>query len=314
MSSHPVAPDQAATSPAALATSPAGLAPPWDALAQVVAMAVAEDLPSGDPTGAAVGRVAAQAVLVARQAGTMAGLVAAQIVLDEVSRRLGTGPAYVTLAAHDGARVGASEVLGTLRGPAGTLLGAERTLLNIITHLSGVATLTAAAVDAVAGTGAVIRDTRKTLPGLRAVEEYAVRCGGGSNHRMSLSDAILVKDNHIAALGGVRGALEAARHQARLASAGGARVLPVEVEVDDLAQLDEALEAGADLVLVDNLSLEDTAEAVRRARRYGADVEASGGLRLDNIAAVAACGVRYLAIGALTHSAPALDVGLDWRL
>jgi nicotinate-nucleotide pyrophosphorylase (carboxylating) len=290
------------------------LAPPWDELAQVVAKAVTEDLPSGDPTGAAVGPVPAQASLVARQAGTIAGLVAVQIVLDQVSRRLGTGPAHATLSAHDGARVGASEALGTLTGPADTLLAAERTLLNVVTHLSGVATLTAAAVDAVAGTGAVIRDTRKTLPGLRAVEKYAVRCGGGSNHRMSLSDAILVKDNHIAALGGVRGALEAARRQSRLPSADGASVLPVEVEVDDLAQLDEALEAGADLVLVDNLSLEDTVEAVRRARRYGADVEASGGLRLDTIRAVAACGVKYLAIGALTHSAPALDIGLDWRL
>jgi nicotinate-nucleotide pyrophosphorylase (carboxylating) len=282
------------------------LAPPWDELAQVVATAVAEDLPLGDPTGAAVGPVAAEASLVARQAGTIAGLVAVQIVLDEVSRRLGTGPAQATLFAHDGARVGASEALGTLAGPADTLLAAERTVLNVVTHMSGVATLTAAAVDAVAGTGAVIRDTRKTLPGLRAVEKYAVRCGGGSNHRMSLSDAILVKDNHIAALGGVRGALEAARRQSRRASADGASVLPVEV-VDDLAQLDEALEAGADLVLVDNLSLEDTVEAVRRARRYGADVEASGGLGLGTIRAVAACGVRYLAIGALTHSAPALD-------
>jgi nicotinate-nucleotide pyrophosphorylase (carboxylating) len=280
----------------------------------VVVTAVAEDLPSGDPTGAAVGPVAAQASLVARQAGTVAGLVAVQVVLDEVSRRLGTGPAQATLFAHDGARARASEVLGRVSGPADTLLASERTLLNLVTHLSGVATFTAAAVDAVAGTGAVIRDTRKTLPGLRAVEKYAVRCGGGSNHRMSLSDAILVKDNHIAALGSVRGALEAARLQSRRASADGAALLPVEVEVDDLAQLDEALEAGADLVLVDNLSLEDTAEAVRRARHYGADVEASGGLRLDSVRAVAECGVRYLAIGALTHSAPALDVGLDWHL
>jgi nicotinate-nucleotide pyrophosphorylase (carboxylating) len=285
------------------------LAPPWDRLAAVVASAVAEDLPGGDPTGAVVGPRPAEASLVARQAGTVAGLVAAQLVLDEVSRRLGTGPALATLFVEDGGRVAVSQVLGVLVGPADTLLAAERTVLNLVTHLSGVATMTAAAVDAVAGTGAVIRDTRKTLPGLRAVEKYAVRCGGGSNHRMSLSDAVLVKDNHIAALGGVRGAFEAARHQA-----GPEQVLALEVEVDDLAQLDEALAAGAKLVLVDNLCLEDTAEAVRRAGRHGAELEASGGLRLENVRAVAATGVRYLAIGALTHSAPALDIGLDWRM
>jgi nicotinate-nucleotide pyrophosphorylase (carboxylating) len=278
----------------------------------MAAGAVAEDLPLGDPTGAAVGPRPAEAALVARQAGTVAGLVAVQLVLDAVSRRLGTGPGRATLFVEDGARVGASGVLGVLAGPADTLLAAERTVLNVVSHLSGVATVTAAAVDAVAGTGAVIRDTRKTLPGLRAVEKYAVRCGGGANHRMSLSDALLVKDNHIAALGGVRDALEAARRRA--GQAGPGPVLPLEVEVDDLAQLDEALAAGAKLLLVDNLSLEDTVEAVRRANSHGAELEASGGLRLDNIRAVAACGVKYLAIGALTHSAPALDIGLDWRM
>jgi nicotinate-nucleotide pyrophosphorylase (carboxylating) len=199
-------------------------------------------------------------------------------------------------------------VLGTLEGPADTLLAAERTVLNIVTHLSGVATATAAMVAAVAGTGAVVRDTRKTLPGLRAVEKYAVRCGGGSNHRMSLSDAVLVKDNHIAALGGVGPAVEAAR---RTTSGKG---LAIEVEVDDLGELDEALAAGADLVLVDNMSLADTAEAVRRADRRGAKVEASGGIRLATIGAVAACGVHYIAVGAVTHSAPALDIGLDWEM
>jgi nicotinate-nucleotide pyrophosphorylase (carboxylating) len=237
--------------------------------------------------------------------------VAAQLVLDQVSRQLGTGPARATLFVEDGARVGMADVLGVLAGPADTLLAAERTVLNLVTHLSGVATMTAAAVDAVAGTGAVIRDTRKTLPRLRAVEKYAVRCGGGSNHRMNLSDALLVKDNHIAALGGVRAAFEAAR---RRAGPVGGPTLAVEVEVDNLAQLDEALAAGAELVLVDNLSLEDTAEAARRACRYGAVLEASGGLSLDNLRAVAASGVKYLAMGALTHSAPALDIGLDWRM
>jgi nicotinate-nucleotide pyrophosphorylase (carboxylating) len=281
-----------------------------------VARAVAEDLPDGDPTGAAVGPRPASAFIVARQGGTIAGLCAAQMVLEEVSNRLGTGDAIATLALDDGQRVGAGASLGELEGPAGTLLAAERTVLNMVTHLSGVATMTAAFVDAVAGTGAVIRDTRKTLPGLRALEKYAVRCGGGANHRMSLSDAVLVKDNHIAALGGVAAAVEAARRQAEAQAQlrGLSAQLALEVEVDTLDELDEALAAGAGLVLVDNMSLPDTAEAVRRANQVGAQIEASGGLNLANIRAVAICGAHYLAVGALTHSAPALDIGLDWRI
>ena len=187
-----------------------------------MARAVAEDLPDGDPTGASVGPRGASASIVARQPGTIAGLFAVQLVLDEVSSRLGTGGAVARLAVGDGERVAAGTALGELSGPAGTLLAAERTVLNILTHLSGIATMTAAFVESVAGTAAVVRDTRKTLPGLRAVEKYAVRCGGGANHRMSLSDALLVKDNHIAALGGVKPAVEAARRQARGAG-GGAR-------------------------------------------------------------------------------------------
>jgi nicotinate-nucleotide pyrophosphorylase (carboxylating) len=282
----------------------------------MVARAVAEDLPDGDPTGAAVGLRPASASIVARQAGTIAGLCAAQLVLDEVCDRLGTGKALATLALDDGQRAGAGTALGELSGPAGTLLAAERTVLNILTHLSGVATMTAAFVEAVAGTGAVIRDTRKTLPGLRAAEKYAVRCGGGANHRMSLSDAVLIKDNHVAALGGVKAAVEAARLQAQAQAERRGRLapLPLEVEVDTLEELDEALSAGAGLVLVDNMSLAGTAEAVRRANEMGARIEASGGLNLANIRDVADCGVHYLAVGALTHSAPALDIALDWRI
>jgi nicotinate-nucleotide pyrophosphorylase (carboxylating) len=282
--------------------------PPWDDFAHLVGRAVAEDLPRGDPTGRMVGPRPARASVVARQPGTVAGLVVSQLALDEVSRQLGTGPAQAHLHRADGDTAGAGAVLGVLEGPADTLLAAERTILNVVTHLSGVATATAAMVAAVAGTGAVVRDTRKTLPGLRAVEKYAVRCGGGSNHRMSLSDAVLVKDNHVAALGGIGLAVAAAR---RAAADGG---LAVEVEVDDLDELDQALAAGADLVLVDNMSLADTTEAVRRADRHGAQVEASGGVRLATIAAVAACGVHYIAVGAITHSAPALDVALDWDM
>jgi nicotinate-nucleotide pyrophosphorylase (carboxylating) len=276
----------------------------------MVSWAVAEDLPDGDPTGAAVGPRPSLASLVARQSGTVAGLVAAPLVVDEVARHLGTGPASVKLRSGDGERVGSNEVLAVLSGPADTLLAAERIVLNVVGHLSGIATATAAVVDALAGTGTVVRDTRKTLPGLRAVEKYAVRCGGGSNHRMSLSDAVLVKDNHAAALGGVGAAVEAVRRGARVVPRG----LALEVEVDDLDELDEALAAGAGLVLVDNMSLADIAEAVRRANSCGARVEASGGIALSSVARVAACGVHYVAIGALTHSAPALDVGLDWDL
>jgi nicotinate-nucleotide pyrophosphorylase (carboxylating) len=281
----------------------------------MVARAVAEDLPDGDPTGAAVGPRPASASIVVRRAGTIAGLCAAQLVLDEVSDRLGTGKALASLALDDGQWAAAGTSLGELSGPAGTLLAAERTVLNILTHLSGVATMTAAFVEAVAGTGAVVRDTRKTLPGLRAAEKYAVRCGGGANHRMSLSDAILVKDNHVAALGGVKAAVVAARLQAQAQAERRGRhdPVPLEVEVDTLEELDEALGAGAGLVLVDNMSLADTAEAVRRANQTGAEIEASGGLELANIRAVAECGVHYLAVGALTHSAPALDIALDWR-
>lgn len=283
--------------------------PPWSDLGEIVARAVAEDLPNGDPTGASVGRRPSSASIVARQEGTISGLVAVQLVLDEVSRHLGTGPARVQLELTDGARAEPRTVLGTLDGPADTLLAAERTLLNILTHLSGIATMTAAMVEEVAGTGAVIRDTRKTLPGLRAVEKYAVRCGGGQNHRMDLSSALLVKDNHIAALGGVKAAVDAARQQA-----AGRPQLSLEVEVDDLDELDDALAAGAALVLVDNMDLEDMAEAVRRAKGHGAEVEASGGLHLGNLKAVAMTGVHYLAVGAVTHSSRSLDIGLDWDL
>jgi nicotinate-nucleotide pyrophosphorylase (carboxylating) len=274
-----------------------------------VARAVAEDLPDGDPTGAAVGGRPARASIVPRRAGVVSGLVTAQLVLDEVSRRLGTGEAKAQLDVADGAHVEAGTVLGRWDGPADTLLAGERTLLNIVTHLSGIATMTAAMVGEVAGTVAVVRDTRKTLPGLRAAEKYAVRCGGGQNHRMDLTSALLVKDNHIAALGGVKPAIEAVR-----AAAAGRPGLTLEVEVDDLGQLDEALAAGADLVLVDNMSLADTEEAVRRAEKHGARVEASGRLHLGNVKAVAGTGVHYLAVGALTHSSPALDIGLDWAL
>jgi nicotinate-nucleotide pyrophosphorylase (carboxylating) len=187
-------------------------------------------------------------------------------------------------------------------GPLAAILTAERTALNLLCHLSGVATLTRSWVLAVAGTGAQIRDTRKTLPGLRALQKYAVRCGGGVNHRMSLSDAALIKDNHVAAAGSVTAAFAAVT-----AAAAG---LPVEVECDTLAQVAQAAAAGAELILLDNFAVPDLARAVAlvagRAR-----LEASGGLTLATARAVALTGVDYLAVGALTHSAPVLDIGLD---
>jgi nicotinate-nucleotide pyrophosphorylase (carboxylating) len=283
-----------------------GFSPPYKDFHAIAELALAEDMPAGDPTGALVGERPAQARLVARSSGTVAGLPCLQPVLDEAARLLGTGRAQARLAVEDGSKVVAGDCLGEVAGPAATLLGAERVLLNLIAHLSGVATLTAAFVEAVIGTRAVVRDTRKTLPGLRALEKYAVRCGGGTNHRSGLSDAILVKDNHIAALGGVRKAVEAA-----LASAGR---LEVEVEVDTLDELREALSAGARLVLVDNMGLVDIAEAVGLAHQVGAKVEASGGITLATAPLIASCGVDYLAVGALTHSAPALDIGLDWSI
>jgi nicotinate-nucleotide pyrophosphorylase (carboxylating) len=182
------------------------------------------------------------------------------------------------------------------------LLRAERPALNAVSHLSGIATATRAWVAAVANTDAGIRDTRKTTPGLRGVEKYAVRVGGGLNHRMNLADAALVKDNHVEALGGVDEAFRAVRR--------AFPEIPIEVEVDTLEQLDVAIDAGADLILLDNFSVEEMAEAVRRTSGR-ALLEASGGLTLDQAAAVAATGVDHLAVGALTHSSPVLDIGAD---
>ncbi|MFN2495548.1 MAG: carboxylating nicotinate-nucleotide diphosphorylase, partial [Pseudonocardiaceae bacterium] len=203
----------------------------------------------------------------------------------------------------DGDRLAAGDVALAVRAPVAGLLTAERTALNLLCHLCGVATTTAAWVDAVAGTGTVIRDSRKTLPGLRVLQKYAVRCGGGVNHRMGLGDAVLIKDNHVAAAGSVTAAIADVRAQAPR--------LPCEVEVGTLDELDEALAAAVSLVLLDNMTVPQCAEAVRRATGSGTELEASGGLTLDVARAYAETGVRYLAVGALTHSAPALDLGLD---
>lgn len=295
---------------------------------RVVLAGLAEDLGDGpDVTTAATiprGRLGT-ADLVARQPGVIAGLFVADAVFQLVGADIGSADRVQRAAAlnvrsglpsdpsrglpvstryniTDGDKVSAGTTLMTVTGPLASILTAERTALNFLCHMSGIATLTRQWVDAVAGTGARIRDTRKTLPGLRALEKYAVRCGGGVNHRMSLSDAALIKDNHVAGAGSVTAAFDAV---GKLAPD-----LPVEVECDTLEQVAEAVAAGAGLILLDNFSVADMAEAVRRTAGL-ARLEASGGLRLEDAAAVAATGVDYLAVGALTHSAPALDIGLD---
>jgi nicotinate-nucleotide pyrophosphorylase (carboxylating) len=275
---------------------------PMEAFRAAVRVALDEDLAAGDPTSALLDADAA-GVLAARAAGVIAGLPAVEITLAEVARRLDLEPATFQPELEDGQPVAAGGSLGRVAGPARVVLAAERTLLNLLCHLSGVATLTAAFVTAVQGTGAVIRDTRKTLPGLRQLAKYAVRAGGGQNHRMSLGDALLVKDNHIRAAGGLPAAVAAAR------KAGPG--LPLEVEVETLEEVAQALEAGCELLLLDNMGLDAMSRAVAMAAGR-ARTEASGGITLASARRVASTGVDFLAVGALTHSAPALDVGLDW--
>ncbi len=279
----------------------AGLNP--DDLEALIGRAVDEDLDGGvDVTTVATVPVGQRATLdlVARRSGVVAGVPVAAAVFSYVCG----DAADVRALVADGTAVDEGTVILSVTGRTHDLLRAERPALNLLGHLSGIATLTRTWVDAIAGSGAAIRDTRKTTPGMRRLEKYAVRCGGGVNHRMSLSDAALVKDNHVVAAGGVAAAFDAVRREFP--------GVDVEVEVDSLAQLDEVLAAGADLVLLDNFTPEQMREAVRltagRAR-----LEASGGLSLPVAAEVAGTGVDYLAVGALTHSAPVLDIGADLR-
>ena len=267
--------------------------------------ALDEDLRYG-PDVTSVATVPADAVttasMVSRQDGVIAGIDIALLVLDKV---IGAGGYRVIARAEDGAVVKPGSVVLTVQAPTRALLTAERTMLNIVCHLSGIASATAQWVEAVAGTKATIRDTRKTLPGLRLLQKYAVRVGVGTNHRLGLGDAALIKDNHVAAAGSVLAALQAVR-----AEAPG---LPCEVEVDSLEQLDEILGENVELVLLDNFPVWQTQIAVQRrdARSPGTKLESSGGLSLESAADYAATGVDYLAVGALTHSVRVLDVGLD---
>ena len=270
-----------------------------------IARALDEDLRYGpDITTAATvpeGAVTT-ASLVTREAGVIAGVDIALLVLDEV---LGPDGYRIISRVEDGARLEPGASALTVEARMHGLLTAERTLLNLVCHLSGIATATAAWVDAVHGTTTKIRDTRKTLPGLRALQKYAVRVGGGVNHRLGLGDAALIKDNHVAAAGSVVAALRAVR--------AAAPDLPCEVEVDSLEQLDEILAEGAELVLLDNFPVWQTQIAVQRrdTRAPATKLESSGGLSLESAADYAGTGVDYLAVGALTHSARVLDIGLD---
>ena len=267
----------------------------------LIKRALAEDLQGGqDITSVATvsGDEKIIANFTARKSGVVAGIDMARAVLEEV------GLTDIAVLVKDGASVKSGEVLMTVRGDTRAILLAERTALNFLGHLSGIASLTRTWVDAVAGTNCIIRDTRKTTPGMRLLEKYAVRMGGGTNHRMSLSDAALIKDNHIAAAGGVAQAFSKVREKFPTSE--------IEIEVDTLDQLREALPLKPDLVLLDNMSPAQCAEAVSIVAG-ATKLEASGGITLDNAKAYALTGVQFLAIGALTHSAPVFDIGLDLR-
>ncbi|ALA18204.1 MULTISPECIES: carboxylating nicotinate-nucleotide diphosphorylase [Chelatococcus] len=270
-------------------------------LADIVRAALVEDLGrAGDITSAACipAQRAATARLMARKAGRLAGLAAAEAAFRLTDERI-----RFTAHRHDGDDLAAGEAIATVAGPARAVLAAERVALNFLGRLSGIATLTAAYAAEVAHTRTRICDTRKTTPGLRALEKHAVACGGGLNHRFGLDDAILIKDNHIAVAGGVRPALRAAK-----AAAG--HLVKIEIEVDTLDQLAEVIAEGADVVMLDNMAPGMLAEAVAmvggRMR-----TEASGGVDLTTVRAIAETGVDAISVGALTHSAPVLDIGLD---
>lgn len=292
------------TSPIGKTLAAAGLAE--DEVRAMVDTALAEDLRYGpDATTAATvpADAVAYAELTPRNAGTIAGVPVALVVFDTVLN----GRLEIVDQVDDGTRLSAGTPALVVRGPVRGLLTAERTALNLLCHLSGVATATSAWVDAIAGTGCAVRDTRKTLPGLRTLQKYAVRQGGGVNHRLGLGDAVLIKDNHVIAAGSVANALAAVRAHAPH--------LPCEVEVDTLDELAEALDLHADEVLLDNFTPQQCVSAVRMRDSVhpATRLEASGGLTLDVARAFAESGVDYLSVGGLTHSVAALDLGMDLR-
>lgn len=269
------------------------------AIADLVREALAEDLGTrGDVTSAAVIPEGMQlsAEMVAREPLVVAGLNVAAAVF----RALDPDVRFL-VRVGDGRAAEQGDVLCDVQGNARALLAGERSALNIVQHLSGIATVTRRYVEAVAGTGAVILDTRKTIPGLRVLDKYAVRMGGGTNHRMGLFDAVLIKDNHVALAGGVGEAVSRAK------AAG----LAVEIEVDRIDQIEPALAAGADRLLLDNMGVDELRAAVALVAGR-VPTEASGGVRLETVRAIAGTGVTYVSVGRLTQSAPAVDIGLDW--
>lgn len=281
----------------------AGLDP--EEVRQIVDNALREDMRYGpDVTTEATVSTddEADADIVARQDGVLAGLPVATAVLEASGMPLGS----IRSERRDGDRIAKGDVVMRVRGSLRDILSAERTLLNFMTHLSGIATNTRRWADAVEGTGCAVRDTRKTTPGLRALEKYAVRCGGGKNHRMGLGDEVLIKDNHVLAAGSVKAAIEAVRKT-------DSRI-PMEVECDTVDQVQEALDLDVKLILLDNMDIEDIRKAVALGKDHpGTRFEASGGLRLETARAVAETGVDYISVGALTHSSPAVDLALDVR-
>jgi nicotinate-nucleotide pyrophosphorylase (carboxylating) len=277
--------------------------PPLPALTveNLVQAALAEDWGrTGDITSQNVipASAKAHAVIRAREAGRLAGLD-----LAEAAFRANNSGLTIIRHKQDGDLLAPNDDVATIEGPARALLAAERVALNYLGHLSGIASKTAHLVDLVAHTKAQICDTRKTTPGLRAVEKYAVRAGGGANHRFGLDDAIMIKDNHIAVAGGITPALKAAQ-------SGAGHMVAIEIEVDTLAQLDEALAADARIILLDNMTPEQLAEAVARTQGR-AILEASGRVSETTVVAIAESGVDYISVGAITHSAATLDLGLD---
>lgn len=271
-----------------------------DLLREIVRRALEEDVHTGDVTTLATvpATTRARGMLVARQPGVVAGLPVARAAFEEVD-----GDLVYREAVQDGAHVEPGTLLAEVEGRARSVLIGERVALNFLQRLSGIATLTARYVARISGSTARIVDTRKTTPGLRALEKYAVRVGGGRNHRMGLYDAVLIKDNHIEAAGSISRAVRSAREAAP-------HTMTVTVECDTLEQVDEALAAGADILLLDNMDLDARRQAVLRVAGR-ALTEASGGITLETVAEVAAVGVDIISVGALTHSAPALDIGLD---
>ncbi len=274
---------------------------PW--IRELVRQSLAEDIGDGDASTAVTvqGDLMIEALVCAREEGVVAGLPLIDLLFAELDSKV-----TVKRLLYDGTRVRPGQAVAWLKGPAGAILTGERTLLNFLQNLGGIASVTRRYVDAVAGTACRVLDTRKTLPGYRHLAKYAVRCGGGHNHRLGLYDRVMLKDNHWAAADGSIESL-VARSRSMYAA------LPIEVEVDSLDQLDRVLPLAVDWILLDNFTFEQTAEAVRRrdARQSATLLESSGNVTLETIAGYARAGVDAASVGRLTHSAPALDLGLD---